>query len=224
MSKIHVYFVPGLAASSKIFEYISLPKEKFEIHYLEWIHPKSVNESIEEYAQRMCEHIKEENPVLIGVSFGGVMVQEMSKLINCSKVIIVSSIKSKQELPKRLRLAQVTKAYKLFPTNIVANIEKYEKYFFGKYLKKRAELYKTYLSVRQADYLQWAIYNVLHWQQDEPLKGITHIHGKQDEVFPIKHIQNAIEVEQGTHIMILNKAKTISNYIEKECAYAESMK
>jgi hypothetical protein len=223
MSKTHVYFVPGLAASSKIFEYISLPKELFKIHYLEWIQPKSVDEPIEAYAQRMCENIHEENPVLIGVSFGGVMVQEMSKLIDCKKVIIVSSIKSKQELPKRLRLAQVTKAYKLFPTNIVANIENYEKFFFGKYLKRRAELYKMYLSVRQADYLQWAIYNVLHWQQEEPLKKITHIHGKLDEVFPLKYIQNAIEVEQGTHIMILNKAKTISKLLEKECAHIESV-
>lgn len=218
MAKTPIYFVPGLAANSKIFEYISLPKEKFEVHYLEWIPPNNVQESIQEYAQRMCSYIQEENPVLIGVSFGGVMVQEMSKVISCKKVIIVSSIKSNQELPKRLRLAQVTKAYKLFPTTIIANIEKYEKFFFGKYLKKRAELYKMYLSVREPDYLHWAIYNVLHWQQKKPIKDIVHIHGKQDEVFPIKHIQNAIEVEHGTHIMILNKAKTISKLINSECA------
>jgi len=26
-NKIHIYFMPGLAASSKIFEYIKLPRE-----------------------------------------------------------------------------------------------------------------------------------------------------------------------------------------------------
>jgi len=217
MEKAHVYFVPGLAANSKIFEYISLSEEHFELHFLEWIVPSSINESMQEYAQRMCDSIKHKNPILVGVSFGGMMAQEMSKLISHKKLIIISSIKSNKELPKRLKLAQLTKVYKLFPSKIIANIEDYEHYFFNDYLKKRAELYKIYLSIRDKQYLQWAIYNVLHWQQEEPLQNIVHIQGNDDEVFPVKHIKNYIEVKNGTHIMILNKAKTISNILEKEC-------
>ncbi|MGG8495709.1 alpha/beta hydrolase [Tenacibaculum sp. TC6] len=217
MPKTHLYFVPGLAANTKIFEYISLPQEHFELHFLEWILPSDTNESIESYAKRMCNFIQHENPVLIGVSFGGIMVQEMSKHISCKKVIIISSIKNNKELPKRLRLAQVTKAYKLFPTKVVSNIEKYENYFFNDYLKKRAELYKIYLSVRNENYLHWAIYNVLHWQQSECHPDIVHIHGNKDEIFPVKNINNAIIIENGTHVMIINKAKTISKILEREC-------
>ncbi|CAM1361880.1 Alpha/beta hydrolase [Tenacibaculum soleae] len=209
--------MPGLAASSKIFEYLSLPEKVFEIHFLEWLIPNSINESIETYAQRMCTNIQHKNPILIGVSFGGILVQEMSKIIPCKKVIIISSVKSNKELPKRLKLALITKVYKLFPSKIIANIEKYEHYFFNDYLKKRAELYKIYLSVRDPNYLQWAIYNVLHWQQNKELANIIHIHGKKDEVFPIKHIKDSIEIENGTHVMILNKAKKISKLLEKEC-------
>lgn len=217
MSKTHLYFVPGLAANTKIFDYISLPKEKFELHYLDWILPLSVKEPIESYALRMCDRVTHKNAILVGVSFGGIMVQEMSKLIECKQTIIISSVKSNQELPKRLKLAQVTKAYKLFPSKIIANIEDYEQYFFNDYLKKRAELYKIYLSMRQPDYLQWAVYNVLHWKQKKPLEYVMHIHGTKDEIFPIKHIKNAIEVNNGTHIMILDKAKIISKILEKEC-------
>lgn len=217
MPKTHIYFVPGLAANTKIFEYISLPKEHFELHFLDWILPKSINESIQEYAQRMCENILHKNPILVGVSFGGIMVQEMSKVIDCRKTIIISSIKTNKELPKRLKLAQLTRAYKLFPSKIIANIESYEHYFFNDYLKKRAELYKIYLSIRDKEYLQWAIYNVLHWQQEQYLQNVVHIHGNKDEVFPVKHIKNHIEIENGTHVMILNKAKTISKILEKEC-------
>ena len=36
MSKIPVYFMPGLAASSIIFENIKLPEDTFEMHFLEW--------------------------------------------------------------------------------------------------------------------------------------------------------------------------------------------
>ena len=212
--------MPGLAANSKIFDYLSLSEELFEFYFLEWVLPTSINESIEAYAKRMCSFIKEENPILIGVSFGGVMVQEMSKHITCKKVIIISSIQTNNELPKRLRMVQITKAYKLFPSEIISNIEKYEKYFFNDYLKKRAELYKMFLSVRDKNYLHWAIYNVLHWKQSESLSNVIQIHGNKDEVFPIKNIKNIKNryiIENGTHIMILNKAKAISNILEKEC-------
>ena len=33
-TKTHIYFVPGLAASPKIFENLKFPKEKFELHFL----------------------------------------------------------------------------------------------------------------------------------------------------------------------------------------------
>lgn len=217
MKKTHIYFVPGLAANTKIFEYLSLPEVQFELHFLDWILPLSLEEPIESYAKRMAENINHENPILVGVSFGGVMVQEISKVINCKQVIIISSIKSRKELPYRLKVAQKTKAYKLVPTKVLENIEEYEHYFMGDYLKKRAELYKLYLSVRDANYLQWAIHNVLNWQQKEPLNYVQHIHGNKDEVFPVKYIKNAIIVNEGTHIMILNKAKVISKIIENEC-------
>lgn len=217
MSKIPIYFVPGLAASKKIFEYISLPEDLFDVHFLEWILPLSIEEPIESYARRMCEDITHKNPILVGVSFGGVMVQEMSKVIATKKVIIISSIKNKDELPTRLKLAKKTMAYKLLPVKLVENIENYDAYFFTDFLKKRSELYKTYLSVRNATYLQWAIHNVLNWEQESTLKNVLHIHGNKDEVFPFKHIQNSIEVNNGTHIMILDKAKTISKILATEC-------
>lgn len=213
MSKTHIYCVPGLSASSKIFELIKLPKEDFEIHLLEWLMPESINETIEHYAKRMCKNITEENVVLMGVSFGGVMVQEMSKIINPKKIILVSSVKNKQELPKRLRVARDTKAYKLFPTKSITSIENFISYSFGKKAKNRIEQYKTYLSVRDELYLKWSIYNVLHWQQIETLPNIIHIHGTSDHIFPIKHIKNSVKIEGGTHVMILTKANMISNII-----------
>ena len=36
MSKIHVYFMPGMATSSLIFERIQLPPDTFEIHLKLW--------------------------------------------------------------------------------------------------------------------------------------------------------------------------------------------
>jgi hypothetical protein len=215
MSKTHIYFVPGLAANSKIFEHIQLDNSKYECHFLEWKIPVSKDESIETYAQRMCNEITHKNPVLIGVSFGGVMVQEMSKQIAYKKVIIISSVKTNLEFPKRLKFALLSKAYKLFPAKFIENLDSYVAYFLGDYQPKKIEAYKKYMSVRNATYLHWAIYTVLHWKQVEIFPSISHIHGTNDSVFPSKHIRNFIPIDGGTHAMVLTKAKKISSEIDK---------
>ena len=89
---IHVYFMPGMAANSSIFEFIKLPEDRFKMHFLEWIIPKK-EESLKSYALRMNKYVKHENVVLIGVSFGGVIVQEMAKSLNLKRLIIISSVK-----------------------------------------------------------------------------------------------------------------------------------
>jgi hypothetical protein len=71
--------MPGMAASPKIFEFIIFPAP-FVIHYLSWI-PPNKNETLSAYALRMCKRVKQPNPILLGVSFGGLLVQEMAKLI-----------------------------------------------------------------------------------------------------------------------------------------------
>ncbi len=213
MSKIPIYFVPGLAASPKIFKNLRLPKEKFEMHFLEWIIPLSKDEPIEDYAKRMTEKITHKNPVFVGVSFGGIMVQEMSKHIDTKTIILISTIKQTSEMPKHFRFVRKTKLYYLFPALVINKIEYFSKFIFGKTIKKRIELYKVYLSERNRKYLKWAIKNVVCWKQEKPLKNTVHIHGNKDLVFPIKNIKDCQIIDEGTHIMILTKAKKIKDII-----------
>lgn len=211
--KTHIYFVPGLAASPEIFEFLQFPKDKFELHYLEWLIPLSAQEPIEDYAKRMANLVLEENPVLIGVSFGGIMVQEMGKHLQPKKTIIISSVKSRNEFSYVLKFIQKFKIYTLFPSKLLENIEIFSFIAFGNISKTRLKLYKKYFSVRDRKYLNWSIYNVLHWKQTKPIENILHIHGTDDAIFSFKYIRNCIAIEKGTHIMVINKAKTISNII-----------
>lgn len=201
---IHVYLMPGMAANPRIFEHLKLPEGQFELHWLEWMIPIE-NELLSDYAFRMTKKIEHENIVLLGVSFGGVLVQEMSKYLKLRQLIIVSSIKSMHELPKHMLLAKKVKAYKLFPTQLTYNVDFFAKYAFGTNIKKRLDLYKKYLSVNDSKYLSWAIKQIVCWNQDVPIKGIVHIHGDNDSVFPIKNIKDCISIEGGSHIMIINK-------------------
>lgn len=205
-ARIPVYLMPGMAASPVIFEYIKLPENQFEIYHLEWLLPKK-NETIREYALRIILEIKHDNIVLLGVSFGGVLVQEISKHISVRKLIIVSSVKQTKELPKKMLLAKTTMAYKLLPTQLVSNVDFLAKYAFGTNITKRLELYKKYLSVNDSQYLNWAIKEMVCWSQDDYDPNIVHIHGDADVVFPLQYISDCIVIKGGTHIMIINKYK-----------------
>lgn len=206
MSKIPVYLMPGLAASTAIFERIVLPENVFEIHLLEWEIPFD-KETLADYAKRIAEKIKQPNPVLIGVSFGGILVQEMAKFIKVRKVIIISSVKSNLEFPRRLKIAKTTKAYKLIPMTLILNIETLAKFSFGEKVNQRLKLYERFLSVRDIGYLNWAVEQVILWDRTVADNSVLHIHGDMDDVFPIKNIDNCTVVKGGTHIMILNKYK-----------------
>lgn len=198
--------MPGLAASSLIFEKIKLPEDIFEIYLLDWQIPKD-KETLTAYAKRMAANIKHENAVLIGVSFGGVLVQEMAQFLNLRKLIIISSVKTNLELPLRMKIAKSTKAYKLVPTSLLQNVEILSKFSFGTVIKQRLKLYEKYLSMREKSYLDWAIKQMILWNRTEADKSVIHIHGDTDEIFPIKNIKNCIIVKGGTHIMILSKYK-----------------
>src|SRR6056297_1770751 len=208
MSKaiVHVYFMPGMAANSSIFEYIKLPEDQFKIHYLDWALPeKGMN--IISYAEKMCTLITHKDPVLLGVSFGGVLVQEMAKIIAVRKVIIVSSVKSKNELPKKMLFARYTSIHKLLPTGLVNNVELLAKYAFGETVTKRLHLYEKYLSVRDKYYIDWSIDQIVNWNQLVPPKNVVHIQGERDAVFPMVNIKDCITVKNGTHTMIIHRAK-----------------
>lgn len=214
MNKIPVYFMPGLAASPTIFERIALPEATFETVLLEWEIPLE-NETLTDYAKRMTQKITHKKPVLIGVSFGGILVQEMTKYIEVRKTIIISSVKSNLEFPRRMKMAKSTKAYKLIPLNLLLNIENLAKFSFGKKINQRIELYEKFLSVRDKHYLDWAIEQVILWDRTVVDEKVIHIHGDADDVFPIKYITNCIVVKGGTHIMILNKFKWLNENLPK---------
>jgi len=207
--KVHVYFVPGLAAGKEIFRNIALPNSHYEIHILEWLIPEK-KETLANYSSRMALGVSHSNAVLVGVSFGGVVAQEMNAYLNLKKLIIISSVKSNNEFPKRFTIAKKTFAYKLVPTRLILSSDDLTKFALGRKTFKRLKLYQEFLNVRDKRYLDWAIENLINWNRTKEIDGIYHLHGDKDVVFPIKNIRNAILIEGGTHIMLLNRGSEIS--------------
>ena len=92
------YFIPGLGADCRVFKNIKLPDSFIRIN-LEWIHPVE-EESLESYALRMGEKIDASEPfILIGLSFGGMLAIEISKIKPPVELVLISTIHISDELP-----------------------------------------------------------------------------------------------------------------------------
>tara|TARA_B110001450_G_scaffold8081_1_gene8137 strand:+ start:25 stop:669 length:645 start_codon:yes stop_codon:yes gene_type:complete len=201
--------MPGMSANPLIFKRIKFSEEKYKVHFLKWIKPV-LNESIEEYSERLLKFIEHKNPILIGVSFGGLIVQEISKLIDVDKVIIISSIKSNTELPLYMKSAKFLKLYNYFPLKLFDDVFNISKFLKINKIYKKLDLIDKYLSIRDENYLKWAIREILNWKQSKPLKRVIHLHGDRDLTFPISLIKDCIIIPGGTHELILTKHRWLN--------------
>ena len=205
-NKSHIYMMPGLAASSKVFENINIENSKYCLHRIDWIQPKK-NESLKNYCIRLSKKIKHKDPILIGVSFGGIIVQELDKIIKVKKLIIVSSVKSHKEYTIIYKIARDYQLNNALPFGMFDNFIKFTLKLNINKLYKRIDLAERYLTERDEIYLEWAVFNLLNWKQEQHRPDIIHIHGDKDKVFPIKNISDCIKIKDGRHEMIILKAK-----------------
>jgi pimeloyl-ACP methyl ester carboxylesterase len=94
MTTIHC--ISGIGADERVFHRLSLPG--FRLKHIKWILPDK-KDTISTYAQKLLPQIEEENPVLLGVSFGGMVAVEMARLIPVSHIFLVYSAKTRFEIP-----------------------------------------------------------------------------------------------------------------------------
>ena len=67
----HIYCISGFGADERVFSRIDF--RPFTTHFISWLLPLK-KESIEAYAKRMSQQIQHDNPTLLGLSFGGIML------------------------------------------------------------------------------------------------------------------------------------------------------
>lgn len=202
-----IYCISGLGADERAFSNLDL--EGFEIVFLPWLTPLS-NESISSYALRMRKGITTENPILLGLSFGGMMSIEISKLIPVEKVILISSIKSSVELPRWLKIIASLRLNKILPMRSTRFTEPIQNRVIGISTPDEIELVRSYRKNVPQAYMDWAINEAIKWKNDWQPSVIYHIHGDADRLFPIKYTAPNYVIKDGGHFMIRNKAREVN--------------
>jgi pimeloyl-ACP methyl ester carboxylesterase len=205
---MHVYFISGLGADRQAFQRLQLDKSHTS-HHIDWIEPHP-NETISHYAQRMSEAITHEVFVLVGLSFGGMIAIEINKIKPAQKVLLISSICCRKQLPWYLRFAGYLPLNQLRLLQLVRHFPFIRNWMFGATDGKL----KNYLQERLAsitdNYLYWSIQQILQWEQPSKPANVVQLHGTKDRMFPPDYIQADHWFPHGSHFMILTHASSIS--------------
>jgi pimeloyl-ACP methyl ester carboxylesterase len=206
-----IYIFSGLGVDKRVFDKIDF--ENLNPNFVDWIEPKK-NETLINYCKRISQEIKEENPTLIGLSFGGIVAVEISKIIKTKNVILIASAKTKTELPLFYRIAGSLKFTKLIPTSFLKQQNFLTNWFFGVKSKEDKNLLGKILKETDSKFLEWAINEIANWKNLEKPMNYIHIHGNNDKIIPIKNVEANFIIENGGHFMTVNKPKEIEVLIK----------
>lgn len=208
-----IYCVSGLGADERVFQ--KLKFQGYQPVHIKWVEPEP-QETIAEYTKRLTTQIKSECPILIGLSFGGIVAVEMSKHIATEKVILISSTKNQQEIPFYFQIFRWLPIYLLFPAKFILWIGQFiASWFFSLETGDERKLLRAILYDTNAKFMKWAIHQVVTWKNELIPPNVFHIHGESDRIFPYRYVREDFSVSRGGHFMIMNRAEYISSLIQR---------
>lgn len=205
-----VYLLPGLGADERIFRYLDL--KSFEVVPLRW-HTPNGDESIEDYAKKLAEQIDRDNPVLIGMSFGGIMAIELGKILKAHKIIIISSVISFNELPAMYRLAGKVQVHRMLSGSLLKSSHRLMNWVMGATDPMRRDLLAEMLRDTNEHFLRWAIHKIVTWKNTAVVPNVYRIHGTNDRILPLRRADFIIN--NGSHLAIANRAEEVTLFIKK---------
>ena len=202
-----LYGIGGLGADKRVFEFLKLNCEFIPI---EWIKPL-FDETIENYSKRLSTVIDINSEFgILGVSFGGLIAVEISKLLSPKLTILISSAETKNDLRPIYRLIGKTGMTKLLPQRIFNPPKSIAHFIFG---TKNKELLNGILDDTDLEFAKWAVIKLTTWENEKKVKPILKISGSNDKLLPPNEDENTVLVNQGEHFMIVDKADEISSII-----------
>ena len=152
---------------------------------------------------------------LIGHSFGGILAQEIARQISIKKILLISSIKSRKELPLFFRSVGYLGLQRMFTKEITLKSFPFWSRQHGYASEELQELFVSMVAQHSNHYLKWALKQLSVWApkalSETPL---LHLHGDQDKTFPVHLIQEPVKVVKGgTHLLVYDRAPEVNQWI-----------
>lgn len=205
-----VYLLSGLGADRRVFEFLDL--RAYNVHHIHWIEHHDT-ETLEDYAGRLAQQIHAVNPILIGVSFGGMIAVEIAKQRAVEKVILISSAKTRDDIPSQFNFFKQLRLYRFIPARALKYPNALVFWFFGVDKTSEKDLLRAIMRDTDVVFFRWAIGKIVNWKNETILPNAVHIHGTHDRLIPLTTAD--YRIEGGGHLMIMNRAKEIDALVKE---------
>jgi pimeloyl-ACP methyl ester carboxylesterase len=205
-----LYIFSGLGADERIFGRLNF--NEFRPVFIQWVPPLEA-EDMQAYARRIAGQIAEPEPMLLGVSFGGMMAIEVAKWKPCKKIVIVSSAKTGAELAASDNLFLRWKLYHKIPSSVLGSANFFVNRLFGVENKEDRALLRSILADTDIRFFRWAMDQMLQWDNQLIPERLLHIHGGRDRIIPLTNLHPDITIPDAGHFMIWNRAGLLQAYI-----------
>lgn len=212
-----LYCISGLGADERVF--MKLRISNAELIHIPWPeHDK--HDELACYAQKVSALIPNDNPLILGVSLGGMIGVEISKMRTVKKLIVVSSAKIKAEMPPYDGWFGKLMKSNILPPFVykIPNSIMYDK--FGAETEEDITILSAILKDSNGAFMKWAMRAIALWENEVIVQPTVHIHGRADKMIFPQNIQADYWIEDGGHMMIYNRADAISRIIEQEIEQA----
>lgn len=216
-----IYCLSGLGADHRIFSHLELPG--IRLVHLDWLLPQAKTETLDEYAKRLSAFIDEEEPLMMGVSFGGMMSIEIAKHRKVRGIILISSVKSYHELPAWMKFLGKCHAEYLIPKTPLKSIgplkslRPIQNYFLGAHAPAEIAIANEFRDNVDPHYLKWSIRQIFNWKNDWCPPTLYHVHGDNDKLFPITNVHPTHIVPGGGHFMVMSHCREVSRILQEIC-------
>ena len=205
-----IYCISGVGADERIFSNLSV--SNYNIVPVKWPAFEK-NDDIRSYAKKISEQIPGENPILLGLSFGGMLAVEIGKIRPAEKIFLISSAKTSAELPKISRLFNADKLLDMMPDFVFKSPGFANFRMIGAKNKEEEKVLATMLRSSAPGFVKWALKAIVLWKNTTYPPNIIQLHGTADNIIPTKDVYPDYWVEGGTHIMVYNRASEVSRII-----------
>ncbi|MGD1844590.1 MAG: hypothetical protein ACFB10_04275 [Salibacteraceae bacterium] len=181
-----LYCISGLGADERVCQFLDLPD--FEVIHMPFI-PLLPGEGLVQYAHRMAETYRPEpGSWLMGTSFGGMLAQEVSHLIDFEQLVLVSTVTQRQEFRVLFRLADRLRLTEMLKPAWFSGPGPLARWFFTAHASPQREILDTILSELEPTYLNRAIPAIAGWHPKALSTPVLRLHGTADRIFPFHRI------------------------------------
>jgi pimeloyl-ACP methyl ester carboxylesterase len=213
-TQTRILFFTGLGANQNAFSRLKIPHALKAIH-IKWL-TSGKKENIQPYCKRLIQaYAIQPTDILIGLSFGGLVVTEIARQVHPALSILISSVSTRKELPPLYRLAGFLHLDQLISSHWLEKSVPLIAFLFNLKTQNQQNLLDEILAGADKTFARWAIHQTLRWKNRTRPDRLYKIHGTNDRILPIHKSSTDFIIEGGTHFLTWEKADEVSTIIQQ---------